>query len=142
MKLQRLLRRWGFNKMIKAILFDIDNTLLDFMKMKTKSCEKAVDAMIKAGLKTNKKKTLKVLYELYDKYGIEYQRIFEKLTKELTGKINYKLISYGVVAYRKEKQEQLVPYKNVIPTLKALKKNLAKEKCVEEKIIEKVNYKY
>ena len=35
---------------IKAIIFDLDNTLIDFMKMKTQSIEVAVDAMIDAGL--------------------------------------------------------------------------------------------
>ena len=41
--------------MIKAILFDVDNTLIDFMKMKRKSCEAAVETMISAGLKMKKK---------------------------------------------------------------------------------------
>ena len=39
--------------MIKAVLFDLDNTLIDFMRMKRLSCEVAMDAMIKAGLKIN-----------------------------------------------------------------------------------------
>jgi putative hydrolase of the HAD superfamily len=108
--------------MIKAILFDIDNTLIDFMQMKTKSCESAIDSMIKAGLKVNKKRALKVLYKLYDEYGIEYQKIFQKFTKELTGKIDYRLISYGIIAYRKEREYYLKPYSNVVSTLKTLKK--------------------
>ena len=37
--------------MIEAILFDLDNTLIDFMLMKRKSCESAIDAMVSAGLK-------------------------------------------------------------------------------------------
>ena len=36
---------------IKAVLFDIDNTLIDFMKMKKECCRAAIDAMISAGLK-------------------------------------------------------------------------------------------
>ena len=51
--------------MIKAILFDLDNTLIDFMRMKEKSCESAIDAMILAGLKTNKKKATEELFKLY-----------------------------------------------------------------------------
>jgi len=40
----------------KAILFDLDNTLVDFMAMKRNSCKAAMNAMIKAGLKIDKKK--------------------------------------------------------------------------------------
>ncbi|MCX8193742.1 MAG: hypothetical protein N3G19_00010 [Candidatus Pacearchaeota archaeon] len=41
---------------MKAILFDLDNTLIDFMTMKHKCCEAAIDAMIAAGLKIKKEK--------------------------------------------------------------------------------------
>ena len=108
--------------MIKAILFDIDNTLIDFMTMKHKSCEAAMDAMISAGLKMNREEALKLLYELYELYGIESQRIFQKFTKKIKGKEDYKLISYGVIAYRKMRESYLVPYTGVIPTLIELKK--------------------
>ena len=40
--------------MIKAIIFDLDNTLLDFMKMKSSSINAAVLGMISAGMKINK----------------------------------------------------------------------------------------
>ena len=36
--------------MIKAVIFDLDNTLVDFMKMKRLSIEAALTAMIDAGL--------------------------------------------------------------------------------------------
>ena len=42
--------------MIKTIIFDLDNTLIDFMRMKRISCEAAMDAMIKSGLKIDKEK--------------------------------------------------------------------------------------
>ena len=41
--------------MIKAILFDLDNTLIDFFRLKKKCCNAAIDAMISAGLKIKKK---------------------------------------------------------------------------------------
>ena len=64
--------------MIKAIIFDLDNTLIDFVKMKKLSCEAAMDAMIKNGLKVSKKRGLKVLFELYDKKGWEYLLLLKK----------------------------------------------------------------
>lgn len=108
--------------MIKAILFDVDNTLIDFMKMKRECCKAAIDAMISAGLKMKKEDALKLLFELYEVHGIESQRIFQKFTKKIYGKENYKLISHGVLAYRKMRESYLVPYNNVIPTLLELKK--------------------
>jgi len=108
--------------MIKAILFDLDNTLIDFMKMKQKSCEAAIDAMISAGLKAEKEKTLKVLFKLYDKYGIEHQHIFEKLLKKITGKVDYRIIAHGIIAYRKLKETQLILYPGAMQTLIELKK--------------------
>jgi len=108
--------------MIKAILFDVDNTLIDFMKMKRKCCDAAIEAMINAGLKMSKADALKLLYELYEINGIESQRIFQKFTKKIYGKENYKLISHGVLAYRKMRESYLVPYANVIPTLIEIKK--------------------
>lgn len=109
-------------KIVKAVLFDIDNTLIDFMGMKKKSSEAAIDAMIKAGLNMSKEDALKLMYELYELHGIESQRIFHKFTKKIYGKENYKLISHGVLAYRKMRESYLVPYTNVIPTLVEIKK--------------------
>lgn len=44
---------------IKAILFDLDNTLIDFMKMKNAACDAAIESMIGAELK---KKRLEKFY--------------------------------------------------------------------------------
>lgn len=107
---------------IKAILFDVDNTLIDFMKMKRECCKVAIEAMISAGLKMSEREALKLLYELYEIHGIESQRIFQKFTKKVYGKENYRLISHGVIAYRKMRESYLVPYANAVPTLLELKK--------------------
>ena len=36
--------------MIKAVIFDLDNTLMDFMKMKSMSIDAAIHGMIEAGM--------------------------------------------------------------------------------------------
>ena len=108
--------------MIKAIIFDLDNTLIDFMKMKRLSCEAAMDAMIKAGLKIEKKKGLKIMFQLYSQYGYEYQKIFQVFMKKVLGKLDYAIMASGIVAYRRVKEGLLYPYPNVIPTLNELKK--------------------
>ena len=110
-------------KKFKAIFFDIDNTLVDFIRMKEACCSEAMDVMIGAGLNISKEKGMKILFNLHGKYGMEYPHIFEKLLKELKGKIDYRIVSYGVIAYRKIRENYLVSYPNVVSTLKKLKKN-------------------
>ena len=106
--------------MIKAVIFDLDNTLIDFMKMKRSSVTGAVKAMINAGLKLSQAKAEKLMYSLYDKYGIEYSRIFQKFLLKV-GKIDYRILSAGIVAYRKVQLGFLEPYPKVVPTLLKLK---------------------
>jgi len=107
--------------MIKAVIFDLDNTLIDFLKMKRLACSEAVDAMIDAGLKMKKDVALKILYGLYGKYGIEYQMIFQKFLKMVTGKIDYKVLAYAIIAYRRVKNGFLAPYPGVKQVLIKLK---------------------
>jgi len=107
--------------MIKAILFDLDNTLIDFMKMKKASCDAAVEAMIAVGVRLDKQNAIKILFELYDKYGIEYNKIFQRFLTKINRKIDYKILAAGIVAYRKVQAGLLEPYPNVRPTLLKLK---------------------
>ena len=108
--------------MIKVIIFDLDNTLIDFMRMKKTSCEAAMDAMIKAGFKIEKEEGMKILYNLYSRHGWEYQKIFQIFLKKVSGRIDYGIMASGIVAYRHVKEGLLYPFPNVIPTLKELKK--------------------
>ena len=106
------------------------------MRMKNQCCEAAINAMIDAGLDMKKEKALKELYALYDKYGIEYQRIFQKFIKQIKGKIDYRIIAYGIIAYRKMIESYLSPYTKVIPTLISLKKNYNLAVITDAQILE------
>ena len=108
--------------MIKAILFDLDNTLIDFMRMKKLCCEAAVSAMVGAGLKISEKKAMKILMGMYWEYGIEYEYIFQKFLRRVIGKVDYKMLATGIIAYRKVRARYLYPYPGVKPTLRRLKK--------------------
>jgi len=106
---------------LRAVIFDLDNTLIDFMKMKSISCEKAIDAMINAGLNISKKKALNTLYKLYKEKGLEYPKIFQKFLKKVTGKIDYKKLAYAITAYRQARTGFLHPYPGTRKTLIKLK---------------------
>ncbi len=107
--------------MIKAVLFDLDNTLIDFMKMKRVCSEEAISAMIDGGLPVDQKTGVKTLFDLYKKYGIENQEIFQEFLKEVMGTVDKKILAKGISAYRRVKTGFLRPYPNVIPTLIELK---------------------
>jgi putative hydrolase of the HAD superfamily len=96
--------------MIKAVIFDLDNTLVDFMRMKLVSCDAAINAMIGAGLKIERKKALKILFDLYNRYTLEEKTIFQKFLREVEGKINYRILASGIVAYRRVRSGFLEPY--------------------------------
>ena len=106
---------------IKAIIFDLDNTLVDFMRVKKQSIDEAMSAMIGAGLDMDKKEALKILYRLYDKYGIEYNLIFQEFLKKTIGKIDYKILASAIVAYRRIKFGFLDTYPAAQRTLLHLK---------------------
>ncbi len=108
--------------MIKSVIFDLDNTLIDFMTMKKLSCDAAINAMIGAGLNVNKDKATKELFDLYGKYGMEEKTIFQKFLKKLAKKIDYEILASGIVAYRRVRAGFLEPYPNVSEVLFELKK--------------------
>ncbi len=108
--------------MIKAVIFDLDNTLIDFMTMKRLSCDAAISAMIGAGLNVKKEKAMKELFALYDKYGLEEKTIFQKFLKKISKKIDYEILASGIVAYRRVRAGFLEPYPHVNDILFELKR--------------------
>jgi len=108
--------------MIRAVLFDLDNTLIDFMGAKIHSCEAAIEAMLGAGLKIEKKKAIRKLFKLYSKYGVEYNTIFQKFLLSTAEKIDMKILAAGIVAYREVQASYHKPYPDVLPVLNTLRK--------------------
>jgi len=103
--------------MIKLVIFDLDNTLTDFMRMKESAIDGAVDAMIDSGLRLPAEAIKNKIYEVYDKRGIEFQGVFDQVLEELLGEVDHKVLAAGVVAYRRAKEAALVLYPHVRVTL-------------------------
>ena len=108
--------------MIKAIIFDLDNTLVDFMKMKWEAVKAAVDAMVDAGLDMNSQDAYDAIKSIYNLEGIEFQKVFDRFLTQHYGAINHKVLAAGLVAYRKSKEVLLVLYPHVTATLVTLGK--------------------
>ena len=108
--------------MIKAVIFDIDNTLMDFMRMKRAAVDAAVDAMIDSGLAIKKQEMVDKIFKVYWAEGIEDQNIFDKvLTKEF-GQIDYKILAAGILGYKRAKEGHMTLYPHVRLTLTDLLK--------------------
>ena len=58
-----------FYIVIKAIIFDLDNTLLDFMRMKKMAVDAALNGMIESGMIINRNKARDRIFEIYESKG-------------------------------------------------------------------------
>lgn len=105
--------------MIKAVVFDLDDTLVDFMALKRQCVAAAVDAMVNAGLTLPREKAIERIYQLYYKEGLEDQQIFDKFLIQEFGEIDYKLLVAAILAYRTTKS-RIAPYPGVGRTLAQL----------------------
>lgn len=108
--------------MIKGVIFDIDNTLTDFMKMKRAAVDAAVEGMMDAGLPGMKDDLVKEVFDVYWKEGIEDQKIFDKILKAKLGRIDFKILAGGILAYRRAKNGSMTLYPRVNQTLMELMK--------------------
>ena len=107
---------------IKGVVFDLDNTLLDFMKMKEFAVKAAVKGMIEAGLKVNKDKSYIEINAIYEEFGWENQKVFDVFLEKSIGHVDNKFLAAGIVAYRRAREANLMAYPNVNKTLLALSK--------------------
>jgi len=103
--------------MIKLVIFDLDNTLTDFVRMKEVSIEAAIQAMIDAGLLVPPDRIREEILKIYGDEGIEYQKVFNRLLVNLIGEVDYKILAAGIVGYRRAREAALVLYPHVKMTL-------------------------
>ncbi|MBT7310769.1 HAD hydrolase-like protein [bacterium] len=111
------------NRKIKAVIFDLDNTLTDFMLAKRNAILAAADAMIDTGLQMDQKTVYDTIFKLYDEIGIEHQRVFNKFLEQEVGTVEDKVLASAVCAYRRAREAALVPYPHVLLTIHRLVKD-------------------
>jgi putative hydrolase of the HAD superfamily len=105
---------------IRAILFDLDNTLVDFLRMKEQACRAAAQAMVTSGLRMSEDEAYSSLMQTYFSVGIESDHAFTEFLKR-AGQLDDKILVAGIDAYQKTKNESLKPYPNVESVLKELR---------------------
>jgi putative hydrolase of the HAD superfamily len=107
---------------IAAVIFDLDNTLTDFMLAKTNAIKAAVDAMIDAGLEMTREEGHRRIFGIYEDKGIEYQRVFNAFLEQQLGHVDDRILAAAVVAYRRARDGSLVLYPHTMLTLNRLLK--------------------
>jgi putative hydrolase of the HAD superfamily len=105
---------------IQAVIFDLDNTLTDFIKAKDDAIRAAVDAMIDAGLRLDADTAHRRLYAIYEREGIEYQKVFNRFLQETAGRVEDRVLAAAVIAYRRARDGSLVLYPHAVMVLNRL----------------------
>jgi putative hydrolase of the HAD superfamily len=108
--------------MIRAVIFDLDNTLIDFMRMKDAAVRAAADAMVDAGLAIPAEDVVQGIEEVYREKGIEYQQVFDDFLSRTLGDVDWEILASGVLAYRRTREAHLVLYPHANRTLVELAK--------------------
>jgi putative hydrolase of the HAD superfamily len=112
--------------MIRGVLFDLDNTLIDFLRMKRLASQEAARAMIAAGADFgwSEDETGQRLFDHYVEHGIESDDAFESFLKTHNrARLAYgqnlhdKVLAAGIQTYLRAKDLFLNPYPGVPKTL-------------------------
>lgn len=111
---------------IRAVFFDIDDTLYSTTDFAHLARMNAARAMVRLGLRWPAKKVYNELLEVIQEFSSNYEHHFEKLILRIPEKYHRNvnpaiLISAAVVAYHHTKFTHLKPFPDVMPFLKFLK---------------------
>jgi len=109
--------------MIKATIFDLDDTLYNSTELSTHARRSAIRAMIDLGLPVTFEEAYQVLSEVVGEFGSNYSYHFDQMLKRLGHESKKNIyISAGMIAYHDMKFSTMRPFQDVIPTFIALKK--------------------
>ena len=110
---------------LRAIFFDIDDTLYSTSEFAEEARSASIDAMIAAGLTCSKEEIQEELNEVTSEFGSNYEHHFDRLLLRLPRR-HYKginpaiIVAAGVMAYHETKARRLFPYEDAIEVLRLL----------------------
>jgi putative hydrolase of the HAD superfamily len=102
---------------IRAIVFDLDNTLVDFMRMKRDAVHAAIEGMIDAGLTLPRETVRARIDAIYQERGLEFQQVFDVMLEREFGQVDPKVLASGIIAYRRARASALTLYPHTQMTL-------------------------
>lgn len=108
--------------MVKAVFFDIDDTLYNSSELAHRARANAVYAMIDAGLPVkDPRKAMAALNGVVKEYGSNYEHHFDALLDRLEAQKDPEIVAAGVVAYHDTKLSFLKSFPDTIPVLLSLR---------------------
>lgn len=103
-----------------AVIFDLDDTLIDFRARKRRVIRACVTAMLAAGLPGDFAR-LHADFSAYYWDRIEDQRIFQKYLQERYGRVDHRVLAHAILAYRRANAALLRPYPGTSELLRRLR---------------------
>ncbi len=112
-------------KPLKALFFDIDDTLYSSTDFAANARRQAAQAMIRTGLKIDEESLLAELDEIIAEFGSNDDRHFDKLLRRLPKEAippgaKLYIIGAGVIAYHQCKFRSFSPYEDALEVMRAL----------------------
>lgn len=112
---------------LRAIFFDIDDTLYSTSEFADAARSSSVEAMIDAGLRMDPEALRQELDEVVREFSSNYDHHYDKLLVRVPRRF-YKgvnpaiIVAAGVVAYHETKVRSLVPYEDAVDVIRLLSK--------------------
>jgi len=112
---------------LKAIFFDIDDTLFSTTEFARNARQSAIAAMIRAGLRVPAEDALQELNEVIAEFSSNHEHHFDKLLQRVprnawSGINPAILVASGVIGYHQTKSNEIRPFPDAVPVLEALSK--------------------
>lgn len=107
--------------MIKAIFFDLDDTLYDSTRLARMARLAALEGMINEGLPVSRHDGWKLLNRIVREKGSNYPNHLGLLSETILGNVDYKILTAGIVAYHNTKFANIKPFADTVPTLLTLR---------------------
>ncbi|MBN1170108.1 HAD-IA family hydrolase [Candidatus Micrarchaeota archaeon] len=110
---------------MKAALFDLDNTLIDYMRYKEGTAIAASQAMVRNGLPFEESIIYEKIFGIYDAYGMEYEKTYADVVRAFDIRdLNRaeRIQQAAIVAHQSVMASVLQTYPEVKPGLKELRK--------------------